>query len=107
MPAFVELVVMDEFRIRPLGPNPRALKELIRKGAHGNRDGDAFGTEIRELILPIETGRRNRSVCQPGGGDQIFRRGGEKVALLHGRLGVGNHTGGMLLHGAAPVCRDS
>ena len=45
MPAFVELVVMDEFGIRPLCPTPRGLIELVRKDAHGYRDGDVFHVE--------------------------------------------------------------
>jgi hypothetical protein len=41
--AFVELVVMDEFGIRPLRLTPRGWIELVRKD--GNRDGDVFGIE--------------------------------------------------------------
>jgi len=66
--AFGELVVMDELGIRALRPTPRGWIELVRKGAHGNRGGDAFGIEKPEFtpILPIETGARKRSVRQPG-----------------------------------------
>ena len=46
VPAFVELVVVDEFGIRPLRPAPRGWIEFVREDAHGNRDGDAFGIEI-------------------------------------------------------------
>ena len=56
MSAFVELVVMDEFGIGPLCPAPRGWIEFVREDAHGNRDGDAFGVEIPEFVLPIETG---------------------------------------------------
>src|SRR5262245_57238793 len=35
--ASVELVVVDEFGIRPLCPAPRGLIELVWKGAHGDR----------------------------------------------------------------------
>jgi hypothetical protein len=48
VPAFVELVVMDEFRIRPLCPTPRGLIELTGKDAHGNRDGDILDVEKRK-----------------------------------------------------------
>ena len=61
VPALLDLVVMDEFRIRPLRPTPRGRIELVRKDAHGNRDGggDAFDSEERRpLVLPIETGRQ-------------------------------------------------
>ena len=37
VPAFIELVVIDELRIRPLGPTPRRLIALARKDAHGSR----------------------------------------------------------------------
>jgi hypothetical protein len=37
VPAFVELVVIDEFVIRPLCPTPRGLIELVRKDTHGSR----------------------------------------------------------------------
>ena len=63
--ALVELVVIYEFGIRLLCPTPRCLIELVRKDAHGNRDGDALDGEKGELVLPVETSRRNRSVSQP------------------------------------------
>src|SRR5260370_25971437 len=65
VPAFVELVVIDELGIRPLRPASRGLIELLRKGAHGSRDGDVFRSEKRQLALPIETRRRDRRVRQP------------------------------------------
>jgi hypothetical protein len=36
---------MNEFGIRLLCPTPRGLIELVRKGAHGDRDGDVFDIE--------------------------------------------------------------
>ena len=73
MAAFVDLVVMDEFGIRLLRPAPWSRIDFVRKDAHGNRDGDAFGIEIPEfvLILPIETGARKRRVRQPGDRDVV------------------------------------
>jgi hypothetical protein len=71
VPAFIELVVMDEFGIRPLGPTPRGLIELVRKGAHGNRDGNALDTEKAELVLPVETGSGKRRVRQPSDCDVV------------------------------------
>jgi hypothetical protein len=62
--ALVELVVRDDFEIRPLCPTLRGWIKLVRKDAHSNRDGDAFDIEIRELILPIKTGRRKRRTRQ-------------------------------------------
>src|SRR6202011_3276020 len=66
-------VVMDEFGIGALCPAPRGWIEFVREDAHGNGDGDAFGTEIPEFapILPIETGARKRGVRQPGDGDVV------------------------------------
>src|SRR5580704_6516111 len=49
MPASLEFVVIDEFRIRPFRPTPRGWIQLVRKHAHGNGDGDAFGIEIPEF----------------------------------------------------------
>ena len=43
--ALVEPVVMNEFGLRPLCPIPRSWIQLVRRHAHGNRDGDAFDTE--------------------------------------------------------------
>ena len=73
MPAFVELVVMDEFGIGTLRPTPRRRIELVGKDAHGNRDGNSLGVEIPEFppILPIETGPGKRRVRQPGERDVV------------------------------------
>ncbi len=66
MPALVELVVMDELRIRTLRPTPGGWIEFVRKDAHGNRNGDAFGVEIPFTpIFPVET-RANRTSNRPG-----------------------------------------
>jgi hypothetical protein len=65
VPALPDLVVIHELRIRPLCPIPRRLVEFVREDAHGNRNGDTLGSEKGELILPIETSRRNPRVCQP------------------------------------------
>ena len=46
VPTFEEPVVMDELRVRFLGPAPWSRIEFVREDAHGNRDGDAFGIEI-------------------------------------------------------------
>jgi len=62
VPAFVELVVMDEFGIRALCPAPRSFIELVGKDAHGNRDGDVLWVEEAEPIFPIEASRRNPRV---------------------------------------------
>ena len=64
MSALLDLVVMDEFGKSALCPTPRGWIELVRKDAHGNRDGDAFGIEVPEFApnLPIEPGARKRRV---------------------------------------------
>src|SRR6202023_347197 len=71
VPAFVELIVVDQFWIRPLRPTARAQIDLVRKGAYGNRDGNAFDTEIREFAFPVESGTGNRRVRQPGDRDVV------------------------------------
>ena len=53
--AFVGLVAIDEFRIRPLRPISRALIELVGESAHGDRDGDVLWGERGKLVFPIET----------------------------------------------------
>jgi hypothetical protein len=58
VPAFVELVVMDEFGIRPLRPTPRGWIEFVGKDAHGNRDGDAFALKYPLPQFPNRDGRR-------------------------------------------------
>ena len=70
---FVELVVMDQFGIRPLRPASWSRIEFVREDAHGNRDGDAFGIEKPEFapILPIETRAGKRRVRQPGDRDVV------------------------------------
>jgi hypothetical protein len=55
MAAFLHLVVMDQFGIRPLCPTARRRIQFVGKDAHGGRDHDAFnGEERRPLVLPIE-----------------------------------------------------
>src|SRR5207237_5809386 len=62
---------MDQFGIRPLRPTARAEIDLVRKGAYGNRDGNAFDTEKREFVFPVEAGSGNRRVSQPGDRDVV------------------------------------
>jgi hypothetical protein len=50
VPASVELVVMKEFRICPLCPASRGLIDLVRKNAHGYRDGDVFHFEKVQFV---------------------------------------------------------
>src|SRR5262245_36780518 len=73
MTAFVQLVKMDQLGIGPLCPTAWSGIEFVREDAHGNRDGDAFGTERPEFapILPIETGAGKSRVRQPGDGDVV------------------------------------
>src|SRR5215469_13932638 len=71
MPALVELVVVDEIGVRLLCPTPRGLILLVRKHAHRNGDGDALCGEEGELVLRVDTSRRNRGVSQPKERDVI------------------------------------
>src|SRR5687767_1891549 len=61
---------MDELGVSPFCPTPRNCIDLVRKDAHGYRDGDALDVEKSELVfscndLPIETRGRNPRVRQP------------------------------------------
>src|SRR5215203_2533666 len=71
VPTLVELVVMDEVRIGLLCPTPRHLIEIVRKDAHGYRNGDALRVEEAELVFIIETSRRDPRVRQPVVGDVV------------------------------------
>src|SRR5215470_18120648 len=55
MPAFVELVVMDESRKRPLCPASRGRIQVVRERAYSHRDGDALDNEKGERVLRVET----------------------------------------------------
>jgi len=71
VPAFVYLVVVDEFVICPLGPSSRGLIVLAGKDAHRGRDRD-IGRVIKvEMKFPIETARGNRRVRQPVEGEVV------------------------------------
>ena len=50
MIVFADVVVIDEFVIRPLGPTPRGLIVLARKHTHGSRDRDVGGVVNAELV---------------------------------------------------------
>src|SRR5829696_7627402 len=72
VPAFVELVAMDEVGIGLLCPTPRGQNLLVRKDAHRNRDGDVLGSEVGlGEPLPIKTSRRDCRVRQPVVGDVV------------------------------------
>jgi hypothetical protein len=58
VPAPVNLVVVDEFVIRPLCPTSRGLIVLAGKDAHGSRDGDVGGVvkvevEVRAAEMAV------------------------------------------------------
>src|SRR6476661_6026614 len=67
---------MDESWKRPLRPASRGRIEIVREGARRHRDGDALDAEEGECVLrvetlPVEAGRRNRRVRQPGKRDVV------------------------------------
>ena len=79
MTALVELVVMDEFGIRPLCPAARGRIDFVGEGAHGDRDRDAPDVEEassrRNLRgVPVEARRGDRGVRQPIERDVVERR---------------------------------
>src|SRR5215467_12821727 len=63
--ALVDLVVVDEVGVGPLGPAPRRLVLLAREDARGHRDGDALGVEEATPVFPVEAGRRDPGVREP------------------------------------------
>ena len=72
VPAFVELVVMDQLGKRPLRPASWSRIEFVGKNAHGGRDNDASDAEERiTLVFPIETSPRERRIRQPGERDVV------------------------------------
>ena len=62
---FVELVVINEIGIGPLGPAPRSLICLAGEDAHGHRNRDALSVPKATLVFPIEPRRRDTRVRQP------------------------------------------
>ena len=73
MPAFVELVEVDQLRIRLLCPTPWSLDTVVREDTHGSRNGDAFRKKetLFSKALPIEARAGNRGVRQPGKRDVV------------------------------------
>jgi hypothetical protein len=54
VPAFADLVEVDEVVIRTLCPGPWGLVVLAEKDADGSRDGDVGVVVEAELIFPVE-----------------------------------------------------
>ena len=73
MSAFRDLVIVDEFRIRLLGPALRGWIEFVWEDAHRSRDSNAFGAEKPNLapIFPIQAGGRKGRVRQPRDRDVV------------------------------------
>src|SRR5262249_62190053 len=69
--ASVDFVVVDEIRVGLLGPAPRRLIELSREDADRSRHGCALDVEEAELVLPVETSRRDAGVRHPGHRDVV------------------------------------
>src|SRR5262244_147636 len=61
----VDLVVVDEVGVGPLGPAARRLILLAGEDARGHRDGHALGVEEAELVFPVQTRRRDPGVRHP------------------------------------------
>src|SRR4051794_18905939 len=71
VPARGQPIVVDEVGVGLFCPTPRHLIELVRKDAHGYRDGDALRAEEGQLVFPIETSRRDPRGRQPVVGDVV------------------------------------
>jgi hypothetical protein len=61
----VDLVEVDELRVRLLGPAPRRLVELHGEDGHGGGHGGALDVEEAEFVLPVEPSRGDPGVRQP------------------------------------------
>src|SRR5262245_52762142 len=59
------LLIVHKFWIGLLCPVLRYRADLVRKGAHCDRDRNALGSEKAELVLPIKPRRRNARIRQP------------------------------------------
>ena len=60
--AFLHLVVMNQFGIRPLCPTLRRWTDLVGEDAHGNRDGDAFDARNTGACFPSRDAPRKCAV---------------------------------------------
>ena len=73
MPAFGELVEVNELGKCLLCPATRHRVEFVGEDAYSHGDGDALRIEVPSFapILPIETSARKRRVGQPGDRDVV------------------------------------
>src|SRR5262249_58942170 len=58
-------LIVDQLGVGLFDPTPRGRTYFIREHTHDRGDGDAFRFKEGELVLPIETRRRNTRVRQP------------------------------------------
>src|SRR6185295_11826439 len=58
-------LVVDQLGVGLFGPTPRGRAYFIWEHTHDRGDGDPFRCKEGELVLPIETRRRNAGVRQP------------------------------------------
>src|SRR5689334_23930210 len=65
MTAFGMAPIVDQLGVGLFGPTPRGRTYIIREHAHDRGDGNTFWCKEGELVLPIETCRRNTRVRQP------------------------------------------
>jgi hypothetical protein len=98
VPAFVNLIVIDEFVIGPLCPTPRGLVVLPRKDAHSSRDEDVDCVVKVEVGFPIEASRRNRRVRQPVERDVVEH-------VVSGEVPCGMSIDGAPEYGRGDRCR--
>ena len=65
MSTHIVLLVIDELGIRFFGPASRRSIDLVRKGAHSNRDSHALDVKEAELVFPIQARGRDCRLRQP------------------------------------------
>src|SRR5437763_6389828 len=61
----IDLVVVDELRIRPLRPAARRGIQLVREDRDADWDLDALDVEEGEVALPVQASRRDAAVGEP------------------------------------------
>ena len=65
VPAVGQAVVVEELGVGSFRPALWGRVDLVGKGAHGHRYGDALRGEKGQLAFPVQPSRRDRCIGQP------------------------------------------
>ena len=80
--ALGQAVVVDQPRIRVLHPALRRRVDLVRKHAHGHRNGHVLRLKEVEPVPPVQPGRRN---ARAGDASATVSRSSQRVASIRRR----------------------